>query len=347
MTTAVTALVDPVTAIAHMLSHGFVDDALVAGTFVALACGLVGHFLVLRDQVFTGDALSHVAFTGALGALAIGVDLRFGLFVGCVAVALLMGLVGPLGRAGDVVIGNVFAWLLGLGVFFLTIYTTSRSAGNGGAGTTVLFGSIFGMTRSQAGAAAAVGAGVACAVVAIARPLTFASLDPVVAAVHRVPVRALGLGFLALVGVAAGEATQVVGALLLLGLLATPAGAARQLSASPWRAMWLSAGIAVSSLWAGVAISYAAPSMPPSFSILAVATTWYAAASARGAVHRRAGRGGAHLAPDVGARGQPSRASRIPKPSRTAPESPSILRRARRLVMSRVTRSEASTITAK
>ena len=114
--------------------------------------------------------------------------------------------------------------------------------------------------------------------IAIARPLLFASVDPAVAAVRGVPVRALGLAFLALVGATAGEATQAVGALLLLGLLAAPAGAAHRLTANPYLAIALSAALAVLSMWLGLAISYGVPSLPPSTAVIAVATAIYALA---------------------------------------------------------------------
>ena len=267
---------NPFTGIAHMLAEPFIAHALLAGTFVALASGLVGFFVVLRRQVFAGDALSHVAFTGAVAALAIGVDLRAGLFVACVgfAVALAaLGRAGTAGRADDVVIGSSFAWILGLGVLFLTLYTTSRSAGGDGkAGVTVLFGSIFGLSASQAYVAAGIGLGVAVVILAIARPLLFASVDEPVAAARGVPVRLLSTAFLVLLGVTAAEATQAVGSLLLLGLLAAPAGAAIRLTDRPFRALWLSAGFAVASIWLGLALAYAAPSLPPSFAIMAVAT---------------------------------------------------------------------------
>ena len=95
--------------------------AVLGGTAVALAAGLVGYFLVLRAQVFTADALSHVAVTGSMGALAFGADPRLGLFPGTIAVALGMGLIGSRGRPNDVVIGSVFAWILGLRVLFLSL----------------------------------------------------------------------------------------------------------------------------------------------------------------------------------------------------------------------------------
>ncbi|MFC8520353.1 metal ABC transporter permease [Streptomyces sp. NPDC057257] len=262
---------------ASPLSHPFFLHAFLAGTAIAAACGLVGYFLVLRAQVFTGDALSHVAFTGAMAALAFGADLRLGLFAATIAMALLFGTLGRKARPDDVVIGSVFSWILGLGAFFITVYTTSRSTTNGTAGVRVLFGSIFGISAGSAVVAALVAAGVCLLVVLIARPLLFATLDEAVAAARGVPVRLLGFGFLALAGISAAEATQAVGSLLLLGLLAAPAGAAIRLTDRPYRALALSAGLAVLEMWAGLFASYTVPKMPPSFAIMAAATSVYAA----------------------------------------------------------------------
>ncbi|GAA5179382.1 metal ABC transporter permease [Rugosimonospora acidiphila] len=271
-----------------MFSQPFMQHAFLAGTAVALAAGLVGYFLVLRAQVFTADALSHVAFTGALAALAAGLDARIGLFAITILVALGMGTLGRRGRPDDVVIGGVFAWILGLGVFFLTLYTTTRSgSGNGSASVTVLFGSIFGLSSSRAMVTAAIALVICAVIVAIARPLLFASLDENVAAARGVPVRLLGFGFLVLVAGTAAESTQVVGALLILGLLAAPAGAATRMTTRPLRALGLSAAIAVGSVWIGLAASYLIPKMPPSFAILAVATLTYLATMGAGQLRRR------------------------------------------------------------
>jgi len=273
MTTATTTTTIAVSA----WTQPFFHNALLAGTFIALAAGLVGYFLVLRAQVFTGDALSHVAFTGAMAALAGGYDLRLGLFVGCIGAGLALAGIGRMGRADDVVIGSAFAWILGLGSFFLTLYTTSRSGAQGGAGTSVLFGSIFGLSGSQTLVAVLIGAAICGVLLLIARPLLFATVDEAVAAARGVPVRILGLGFLALVGACAGEATQAVGSLLLLGLLAAPAGAALRLTDRPFVGLALSAGLAVAEMWIGLAASATFPSLPPSFAIMAAATLAYGA----------------------------------------------------------------------
>lgn len=258
-----------------MLSHPFMQHALLAGTAVAVAAGLAGYLLVLRAQIFTADALSHVAFTGALAALATGLDARLGLFLVTIAVALGMGALSSHARPDDVVIGGTFAWILGLGVFFLALYTRTRSGANGSASVTVLFGSIFGLSPSRAMLTAAIAAAISIALLVIARPLIFASLDEAVAAARGVPVRLLGFAFLALAGATAAESTQVVGALLILGLLAAPAGAAARLTTRPLHALAVSAVIAVASVWLGLTASYTLPALPPSFAILAVATASY------------------------------------------------------------------------
>lgn len=135
------------------------------------------------------------------------------------------------------------------------------------------------MTGDRAALTAAIAAVVCAATLTIARPLLFASLDETVAAARGLPVRLLGYGFLTLVGLTTAESTQVVGALLILGLLAAPAGAASRLTTYPLAGLGLSALIAVGSVWAGLTTSYYLPKVPPSFAILTVATFIYLTAT--------------------------------------------------------------------
>ncbi|HET7443345.1 MAG TPA: metal ABC transporter permease [Solirubrobacterales bacterium] len=262
-----------------MFAHEFMRNAYLAGTFVALACGLIGYFVVLRGQVFAGDALSHVAFTGALAAAAAGIDIRLGLFAATILVALGMGGLGSRAQPDDVVIGSVFAWVLGLGVLFLSLFVNGSSGSDGTAAVRVLFGSILGLSAADARLAAVIAIAAALALLAIARPLLFSSLDPEVARGLGMPVRALGLGFFAILAVVAAEATQAVGALLLLGLLAAPGGAARLLTDNPWRGLAISAAIAVGSTWLGLFLSYEIDSLPAGTAVIGVATAAFAAAA--------------------------------------------------------------------
>jgi zinc/manganese transport system permease protein len=274
-----------------MLAHEFMRNAFLAGTCVALACGLVGYFVVLRGQVFAGDALSHVAFTGALAAAAAGVDIRLGLFVVTLGVGAGMGALGRRARPDDVVIGSVFAWILGLGALFLSIFIANGSAADGTAAVRVLFGSILGLSAGEARLAAAIALAAGLALLALGRPLLLSSIDPDVARGIGVPVRGLGIAFLVVLGAVAAEATQAVGALLLLGLVAAPGGAARLLSDRPWRGLALSAAIAVGSTWLGLTLSYEIVSLPPSTAVIGVATAVFLlAASWRFTAETRLGR---------------------------------------------------------
>jgi len=261
-----------------MFAQAFVRNALLAGSLIGIASGLVGYFVVLRGELFAGDALSHVAFTGALGAAALGLDLRLGLFAATIGVALLFAALGSRARADDATIGIVFAWVLGVGVLFLDFFNAGSGGGSGVTAARTLFGSIFGLSGGDAVVAAVIGAVVAVAVLGMARPLLFATLDPIVAGVRGVPSRALAAVFLVLLGIDAAEATQAVGALLLLGLLAAPAGAAHRLTADPYRALGLSTLFALAAVWLGVTLAYAVPSLPPSTAIIGIAAAIYALA---------------------------------------------------------------------
>jgi zinc/manganese transport system permease protein len=263
----------------EMLSHDYMRHALLAGTFIALAAGLVGEFVVLRNQVFTGDALSHVGFTGALAGYAAGIPPLIGLYASTILAALGMSSLGGRGRGRDVTIGTAFAWILGVGVLFLSIYTSARSTANGAAGVNVLFGSIYGISLSQAITAVVIGCSVAVALLVLGRPLLLASIDPDIAAARGVPVRFVGFAFLALVGVTVGMAVQAVGTMLIVGLMVTPAATAHRLTARPLVALATAAGLAIASLWVGLVLAYHIPRVPPSVPIVGVSFAAYLAAT--------------------------------------------------------------------
>jgi zinc/manganese transport system permease protein len=270
-----------------MFSQEFMRNALLAGTFIALACGVSGWFLVLRGQVFAGDALSHVAFPGALAAAAAGIDERAGLVAATVLAAVVIGSLGRgalaargqlfagTGPADDTTIGIVFTFILGLGVFFLTRFATSSGAGSGIEAAHTLFGSIFGLGAGEARVAAVVSVAVLALTLVIARPLLFASVSPEIAGARGVPTGLLGMAFLVLLGVIVAQAAQAIGALLLLGLLAAPAAAAHRLAGNPFAGIARAGALALVAMWGGLALAYAVPSLPPSSAVVAIAVAGY------------------------------------------------------------------------
>ncbi|HEY2319401.1 MAG TPA: metal ABC transporter permease [Solirubrobacteraceae bacterium] len=270
-----------------MFAHEFVRNAWLAGTFIALACGTIGWFVVLRAQVFAGDALSHVAFVGAIAAAAAGVDERIGLFTLTLALAIGMGALGHRARADDVTIGISFAWILGIGALLLAVLATSAAGASGITTANTLFGSIYSLSASDALLAAAIALAATAGILAATRPLLLSSLDPELATVRGIPVRALGLAFLAALAIIAAESTRAVGALLLLGLIAAPGGAAAVLTARPYLGVALSASIAVGAMWGGLALSYAIASLPASTAVIGLAACAYAGAGIWSRLARR------------------------------------------------------------
>src|SRR5436190_11456326 len=240
-----------------MLHYDFMRQALLAGTILSVVAGLVGYFVVLRHQAFAGESLSDVAFTGALGGAVFGINHLASLLVASIAVALAMGGFGERLRGRDVAIGTVLAWVLGLGVLFLSLFTAHISGtGTGFSGVAVLFGNILGVSADQTTTITFISGLVVLVLVLIARPLLFASLDPHVAAAQGVPVRALGLGFMVLLAVTVSIATMAIGALLVFALLLLPAAIAYQMTTRPFVALALSAILAILLTWLGITIGF-------------------------------------------------------------------------------------------
>ena len=257
-----------------MLSLDFMRYAFLSGTVLAVVSGLVGYFVVLRNLVFATEALAHVTFTGALLAVIVGSDPMLGLFGVTTLVALGIGVLGTRVRTRDVEVGTVLAWVLGLGALCLSIYSSQSSGANSTIGVSFLFGSILGLQRQQVQLITVIGVGTIVVLLAIARPLLFASLDPDVAAARGVPVRGLSAVFLVLVALSIGTAVPAVGALLNSALLVTPAAIAQRLVPRPFVALLLSAGLALIFTWVGLTVGFYTP-YPVGFLISTLAFATY------------------------------------------------------------------------
>jgi len=238
--------------VVRLLGYDFAQNALAAGIVIAVVSGVVSRFVVARNMSFAVHALAELGFTGAAGAVLLGVPPVGGLLVGTTASALLIGSLGVRLRERDTVVGVVMAFGLGLGVLFLTLYP--RYATEAFA---ILFGTITGVNRGDVVLLIGIGLVTLLALGAVYRPLTFATVDPEVAEARGVPVRALGVIFLLIMAAAVAEAVQVVGVLLILTLLITPGASAERLTASPSRATVLSVGIALISVIGGILLSLA------------------------------------------------------------------------------------------
>jgi zinc/manganese transport system permease protein len=242
-----------------LFDYAFMVNALRAGTIVAVVAGVMGWFMVLRGQTFAGHTLSLVGFPGAAGAILLGLSPALGYFGFCLAAGFLIAMASPpVGSAlyseESAVIGSVQAFALACGFLFVNLYH-----GNLNGLTGLLFGSFLGITSGQVTSLLTVAAPALIALALIARPLLFASVDPEVAAAAGVPVRALAVMFLLLLGVAAAEASQITGSLLVFALLVLPPATSQVITGRPLLGIGISVAIGVAVTWIGLVLAYYTP----------------------------------------------------------------------------------------
>ena len=229
---------------------GLVTDSLIAAVVLGVVGGLVGVFVQIRDMQFAVHGISELSFAGASAALLLGVNVAAGSIVGSLVAGALIGALGVRARDRNSVIGVLMPFGLGLGVLFLSLYQ-GRAVNKFG----LLTGQIVAVDTVQLGWLIGVGAAVLLGLALIWRPLLFVSADPEVAVARGVPARALSVVFALLLALAAALAVQIVGALLVLSLLVTPAAAAMRVTASPLRAPLLSVAFAVVSAVGGILLA--------------------------------------------------------------------------------------------
>jgi zinc/manganese transport system permease protein len=251
----------------QILQSPFMQHALIGGSMVAVAAGLLGYFVITRQNAFAAHALAHIGFPGATGAILVGAPVTLGLAVFCVGGGLLIGLFGRRVADREMATGTILALATALGVLF-----ASLASANASTTTSVLFGNLLAISQDQLLVYGAFTLAVVGTLAVLARPLMFASVDPAVAEARGVPVRALGLAFVVLLALTITMAVQVVGTLLLFALVVTPAATALRITARPVRVALISVALALGAVWGGLVLS-AMVDLPPSFFIVSLAVT--------------------------------------------------------------------------
>lgn len=225
-------------------------NSLIAGALVALVCGLLSPLVMARELPFAVHGISELSFAGAAGALLIGMDVVLGSLGGSLIAAFLLGWMGTRARDRNSIVGVLMPFGLGLGVLFLALYE-GRAANKFG----LLTGQIVAVDDPKLAQLA-----VLCLVVMVVlgvtwRPLSFASFDPEVAAARGLNLRLYSVGFMLLLGLAVAAAIQIIGALLVLALLCTPAAAAMHVTASVRMITVLSVVFAMVSMIGGILLA--------------------------------------------------------------------------------------------
>ncbi|GIF62140.1 helicase [Asanoa ishikariensis] len=227
-----------------------VHNSIAAGAVLGLVGGLISVFVMMRDMPFAVHSISELSFAGASGALLFGANVVLGSLTGSILAALVIGLLGTRARDRNSAIGVLMPFGLGLGVLFLALYK-GRSANKFG----LLTGQIVAVDTPQLSWLLVTSAIVLVGLVVVWRPLAFASTDPEQAAARGVPVAALSTVFMVLLGLTVAMSVQIVGALLVLSVVCTPAAAAMRVTASPVLVTLLSVVFAVGSVVGGILLA--------------------------------------------------------------------------------------------
>lgn len=227
-----------------------VHNSIVAGAVLGVVGGLISVFVMMRDLPFAVHGISELSFAGAAGALLVGVNVVLGAVTGSLVAAVVIGLLGVRARDRNSIIGVLMPFGLGLGVLFLALYK-GRAVNKFG----LLTGQIVAVDTPQLSWLLGIGLVVVATLTVLWRPLRFASLDPDVAAARGVPVRLLSPVFMLVLGLAVSASVQVVGALLVLSIVSTPAAAAMRVTASPRLIVVLSVTFATVSMVGGILLA--------------------------------------------------------------------------------------------
>ncbi len=227
-----------------------VSNSVIAGAVLGLVGGLVGVFVMQRDMAFAVHGISELSFAGAAAALLIGVDVVTGSIVGSLIAAAIIGWLGAKARDRNSIIGVLMPFGLGLGILFLSLYD-GRSANR----FSLLTGQIVSVQNAQLGWLIAISAFVLIGMLLIWRPLRFDSLDPQAAAARGVPTTAVSLGFMLLLGLIVAVSVHIIGALLVMALLVTPAAAAMRIASGPLSVPLLAALFGVISAVGGILLA--------------------------------------------------------------------------------------------
>lgn len=253
----------------QLLQLEFVRNAFIAGTIVAILSAVVGYFVVLRAQAFATEALSDIGFAGATGAVLLGGSSLLGTFVFTLLAAYGIGVLGERVRGRDLEIGMVLAFVLGLGVLFLNLYTQFATET-----VNILFGSLLSVSHNNVVIIAWVSLAVLLIIAFVFRPLLFASIDPEMAEARGVPVRLLSIAFMLVLAITVSEAVQVVGVLLVFALIVAPAASAERLTNRPLTTIALSIVLGLIFTWGGLLLAFVGH-WPVSFYISGLAALSY------------------------------------------------------------------------
>lgn len=235
-----------------MFSYTFMQYAFIAGTIIAIICGIISFFVIIRRLSFASHALGHISLTGASGAVLLNLSAMTGQLIINLIAGILMGAFGDKIKKNDIAIGIVLTFFLGLGTYFLFLYQSGYS----GSVMSILVGNILTVTIEQIYMLLALAIFTIILLAIIARPLFISSIDPIFAESKKVPNKLISILLFVCIAITVSMACQVVGILLVFSLLIGPAAIATQWVDGFYKPIFLSTTISTITVWAGIVAAY-------------------------------------------------------------------------------------------
>lgn len=231
------------------LRYEFMQNALAAGVLAAVACGLIGSFVVVKKMVSISGGISHASFGGVGLGYWLGINPVLGALFFTVAASLGMGLAVKKTRlAEDTAIGILWAMGMATGIIFLRL-----TPGYAPDLFSYLFGNILLVTSSDLTIMLSLDLIIVAAVGLLYKELVAVSFDEEFARIARLPVDCLYLGLLCLIALTVVILIKVVGIILVIALLTIPAALARQFTPNLKKMMLISillgAAFSLGGLW--------------------------------------------------------------------------------------------------
>ena len=252
-----------------MLTLAFMRHAFIASTFIAVVSGIIGVFVVARQLSFLTHTLSEIGFAGASFAVFAGWLPLNGMILFTMLSSVLVGQMSIKESRREAVISAVSGLFIGLGILFLSLSNQSASSA-----TSILFGSVVGISTAEVHQLILLSVVVLVVTLLMYRPLKFSSFDIVGARVSGANQTLISVAFLVLLALSVSVAAQIVGSLLIFILLTIPAASAKYFTHGVAKMVGLAILFALLGTWTGLLLGYLT-NWPVSFFIAVIEVAIY------------------------------------------------------------------------
>ncbi|MBU3851844.1 MAG: metal ABC transporter permease [Candidatus Paralactobacillus gallistercoris] len=238
----------------YLFAFEYMRNAYLAGTFIAITCGIIGVFVIARNMAFLAHTLAEIGFAGAAFGLFVGLTSLQGMLLFTILSALFVGQLGDIANSTsqrESSISAVSGIFIGMGILFLSLANKNASSA-----TNILFGSVIGISIHDVVQLICLSIIVLITITCIYRKLIFDSYDRIGARAQGLSKHWLSLLFLLLLAISVSISAQIVGSLLVFILLTLPSSTAKYLGRTVPQMLIIAVLCALIGVWLGLYLGY-------------------------------------------------------------------------------------------